>query len=1100
MADRLIHQAPNEEHDVPVLAKRRRRVIYAISAAVFLVFLILGYTQTGSFGRGILRSFQSRIGASSISAESFRLVGVSKFTGSNILVTEQNGETLFACRSLEISFGVLSFLGGGAAVDSILIEGGELEVLETKEGETSFGDLFSKLTKRKSRNQPALKGISIESIQLSDCAIRFRWEERPDALIAFQGLNLGCDNFRSGADFAVTIDSSLDLVSDESSAISLQANGTVGMNLKETGVPLKADGLVALSFGTGSGRLSELSEAHGEIKLAIQPEEVRDSGLRLFRGAEGLGSIMVSGPFDSSRAEGRLAIKTSPLKRPILNLFSVVTELHFGETALSSDMIVDWSFGGSVVSARGKIEASNLEVLKGTARTPKTEFIGEYSFQYSQDDDSLLLQKCQIQASSGGEDWLTGNLGAPVIISWGDTRPGIKEPNFDLRVRNFDMRAWASFFLIELPPGELYFDAATSIKRDGQLIISKFKGGVNGLEIPTPVGRTVVADLEFEFAARVEEMKRLSLVDAAYTCQEDGSDLFSGTGVFSIRFDDAFYNLQVVSRVPATRISALSGITGLELAQGELDTTFRVSGKGDSYDILVNSGLSGLVGHYSEMAFEDHRIESKLDAKMTGGQIHLNNFSVQVKKACTDTGSIRFNGGYDLDAEKGNVQFQSIGINRHLFGTLLDSRIQSERLGDAELKLEGEMELGRNRVTRLEGEIGISQLSYILDDGEATTPFGIEVAGEAMISTRWLIVRNGSVQLSKMVRGDNLMRFDAKIPLGKNSDQNGAVKVDGSSVDLSDFWNWYQGIRSEPNGSPVVTKSDSDGSSDQRNLESPNSRGVVEVDIALDGFYLLDLEVGNFVSKSSHGKGIFIIDEVKADVNDGSIEGHFAASREEGVTDVSIDMSLSKLPIQPILLILAEPDSEAAGGELTAQVLLDGRVGNGDGEKTVLSGQIKGVVSKPVFPSSDSGQSPWLAPVLRALRLPSIEKVDIDRIYASIQLDGGVAVVEELSLDGNLLKLISSGNVLLSDSIGETRLELPVDVSVEEGVGREAGLPLKLNESNPDFGILPPFLKIRGNLGEPRFEVDRFSLARILIESVAKGLPATPVKESSESK
>lgn len=253
-------------------------------------------------------------------------------------------------------------------------------------------------------------------------------------------------------------------------------------------------------------------------------------------------------------------------------------------------------------------------------------------------------------------------------------------------------------------------------------------------------------------------------------------------------------------------------------------------------------------------------------------------------------------------------------------------------------------------------------------------------------------------------------------------------------------------------------------------------------------------------STSSHGKGIFIIDEMTAEVNDGSIEGHFVASRKGGAIDVSMDMSVSKLPIQTILSILAAPDREPMSGDLTAKVLLDGRIGNDDGEKTALSGQIKGVLSKRVFPSSDSGQSPWLTPVLGALRLPSIENVDIDRIYASVQLDGDVAEVEELSLDGNLLKLTYSGKVPLSNRIGETRLELPVDVLIEEGVGRESGLPVKLKESIPGFGLLPSFLSIEGNLDEPRFEVDRIALAKILIESVANGLPVAPKGESSESK
>lgn len=1100
MSDRLIHQPANEEFDIPVMARRRRWIIFASGIAVVLVFLLLGYTQTESFGREILHSVQSRSNETSISAGSFHLVGMSRLVGSEIRVVEEDGKQVFSCRSLDVEFDLLEFLLGRLGLDSVAIEGGQLEVIEKENGETSIDALWSQFSRRSRRSQQPLKEVDVDSIRLSDCGIRFSWEERPSVVLNARKLNLLCQPFAPGADSTLNLESSLDLVSDESAAVSLDVKGTIKINLRESGVPRLADGIVSLSFGEGTGRLSDLAGAEGEIKLAVQPEEVEESGLRLFRDDEELGSILVSGPFDSRRMEGRLTIKTDTLKRPILNLFSVVSGLDFGETALRTETTVNWAFGGSVVSARGQLEASNLELLKGPVRTPKTEFFSEYSLQYSDDDDSLLLQKCRFRASSGGVDWLTGGLGAPVIFSWGDARPGIKEPKFDFTVKDLDMRAWASFFLVDIPPGRLSLDATTSIQKDGQLIVSKVEGDVKDLEILTPADLSLQTDLDFEFGMQLDEMKRLSLIDINYSLREGDLDLLKGTGVYSLQFDDASYSFQIVSRGPAPWISEHFGIEALELSAGDLDAMLRVQSKDDSYDVVLNAGLSDLVGRYGGMVFEDHRFESKLDLKAVGRQVLLNNFNVRARKAYTSAGSIGFNGQYDIEDETGSVRFQSVGINRHLFGAMLDARIQADRLGEAELKIEGQLDFDRKGESRLNAKIGVGQLKRTLEEGAEEAMLDFDFAGDAVITGERLILSEGTMSLAETARGNNQLRIKADFPLDLSAVGKGKMTIDGDTVDLSEYWSLYRELRSESKETVRTSTEDSIQRDVVDGADEGGWQSTLGFDSALAELYLADLAVTNFVAKSTLGRELLVVDELAGDVNGGSVRGLLAAKQRAGATDLSIDLSVSDVPIAPMFSIWANTNRVAVEGTLNAQVRLDGRLGDGVDEKTNLSGLIEGVLIEPVFPPSDSGQTPWLTPVLRALRLPRIDHVNFDRIYTSVKLDEMIAEVEELSLDADLLKLSSSGSVPLGHPLALSLVNLPVDILVEEGLGRKSGLPTMSNESSPGFGLLPAFLSIQGELRKPRFEVDSIALTKILLQAVANGLPDDREPKHDETK
>ncbi len=672
MADRLIHQPANPEFDLPGMKRRRARLLTIIGGVALLVLGFVAFTQTPMFGRSLIRAANANGDGLTIAAESFRLVGVSRLEGAGLMVQDENEETVFQCRRLSLGFDPIEWIKGSFTLRSVVLDGGQLRVIEGDDDHNSVASLWNVFAKRRARSRIPLRGVRVDRIEVSDSQVQFEWTDRPEVRIQVTGIQAVCDNFSPGED--ATLDWSADtrFESDGGTSLGMTSAGQLEFNLRQSAMPRMANGSLAFEFRDGLGRLREWTGASGEFNVAVQPEQVDEISLRFNHQGADLGSIIAQGPFDSDRMEGRLRTTTSELRRPILNLLSVVTGLDFGESQLQADLTVDWAFGGAVVSMRGAVEGENIELIKGEVRTPKTTLTTDTSFQYNSDDSSVLIQKLEMSATSGGSEWLKADLESPVILSWGDTRPGIKEPKFEFVLKDLDVHAWASFFLLDLPPGLLSLDATTTILRDGQVVLSDVSGGLQQLQVPLPNGDQTVVGLDFGFNVQIDNMKRINILGLKYAVEEEGARLLSGDGVSSYSFEDQDFSLQLVALGPLKPYTDRSAVPELELETGNLDTMLRIKSKGGNHDVILNVGMSELEGRFGPAVFDDHRFDWQLDTKISGSRVLLNNLTAKARKGFTAAGSLGFNGNYDLEAETGSIRFQSVGINRNLFGRALD--------------------------------------------------------------------------------------------------------------------------------------------------------------------------------------------------------------------------------------------------------------------------------------------------------------------------------------------------------------------------------------------------------------------------------------------
>ena len=652
--------------------------------------------------------------------------------------------------------------------------------------------------------------------------------------------------------------------------------------------------------------------------------------------------------------EGRVDVEVTPLRRPLLNLFGLVRGWEFGETGIGGETTIDWKLGGSLISARGHVEGADVELQRDAALMPRTELTGDYSFQLNLAEGTLLLQRCELLAASEEKEWFAGRLESPVFLRWGGGRPGITEPQFTLTIDELDLQAWAAFLDVELPAGKISLQADSTVKRDGEMVLSDVTGRVDGLVVPSMNGSELNLRTEFAFASRLEQMKRFSIVDLKHSWWEAERSVLAGDGVFSYQFPDQSYSIQLVSRGGGSWIAHQLGWSDLELSAGDLKGTVRLQSKDESQDVVMSLDASGLNGRLGPVRLDDSRISLKLDVARSGDDYLLNSLSFEGGRGYTTAGSVGFNGKFDSRSRDGTLRFRSVGVNRVLWGDLVKPYIEPEFFGDASLKLGGQIGIEAGQLRRIEADVRVEQLYATNQVSGEISSLDLGVQALATVSGSQVSVRDGRLELAKTDRSHNTLQFELISPVIRSSDGPGRLTLRSSNIDFTDYWDWVRAIA----GEAIVSDSGSETNvSANPNRSSSGLSQNWQVDLSLDEVQLRDLVLSNVVAEATLGRNTVIIDSLEASHDGGKIEGRWAANEHQDWVDYSIDLNATELPLREIVRTFDsdDPVGESFSGALNGRFTLDGRLATSDQAETNLEGYWETSVKSPVFPIEDDG-------------------------------------------------------------------------------------------------------------------------------------------------
>src|SRR5262249_53894271 len=156
------------------------------------------------------------------------------------------------------------------------------------------------------------------------------------------------------------------------------------------------------------------------------------------KGEASLGQLLVSGPFDMQKQEGKLTVQLAGLDKHLLNIVGTKTGLDFGPTTIGSTNQIELARAGAVITAAGQFNVNQFQVTRTNQTTPALDLVTKYNVTVDRNASNAVLRELTINGTQKGNPLIHGELASPMTVAWGNTANAVGDSTLNLTVTNFN--------------------------------------------------------------------------------------------------------------------------------------------------------------------------------------------------------------------------------------------------------------------------------------------------------------------------------------------------------------------------------------------------------------------------------------------------------------------------------------------------------------------------------------------------------------------------------------------------------------------------------------------------------------------------------------
>ncbi len=127
-------------------------------------------------------------------------------------------------------------------------------------------------------------------------------------------------------------------------------------------------------------------------------------------------------------------IELTGINKQLLNLAGAKSGMDFGSTTISSTNEVELAKGGSVITARGQLDVSKLQLTRMNQTTPQLDLRGDYNVTVDRAQSTALLRALTLNGTQNGSPMLKAELTSPMQIGWANTNNAVGNSSLTLAV------------------------------------------------------------------------------------------------------------------------------------------------------------------------------------------------------------------------------------------------------------------------------------------------------------------------------------------------------------------------------------------------------------------------------------------------------------------------------------------------------------------------------------------------------------------------------------------------------------------------------------------------------------------------------------------
>jgi uncharacterized protein involved in outer membrane biogenesis len=1132
----------------PVRPKKRRWLrLLGWVFGILILLLVVGYFvgTSSSFFKGVIlpkvsASLNATVTVSDASVSPFKQVVLR-----DLKVQTTGTEPLVAAAEVRLRYNLMDIIGGNIHVDEAALVSPTINLIENPD-RTSNLDPILKSPKQKPQPEPTKPSkppqIDIRKVSLSEGTIRqvklYKNGNRDQTELSH--INVTAENLKNGQTGKVALSSGINLQNNPpapgtNGSLQAQLEGSFNLALSADLKPATIQGNTRLSVSRAEGALAQVASLNANFDCDVTPSEIKQVALRLQKGDTRLCQIVVSGPFDMEKTEGRLTVGILNIDKNLLNLAGSASGMDFGPTTINSTNQITLAKSGSAIGATGQFDLAHFQLTRTNQTTPPMDLRANYDVLIDRSASNAVVRAFTLAATQNGNQVVSGELTKPMTIAWGNAGSPVGDSTLNLAVTHLQLADWKPFVGDVAPTGDVNVKVELISQQAGKLLSFKVDSEINNLTAGSGSNQISQAAVALAMRGQAADLKQYDIPEFRFQVARENQPLVTASG--SAKCDPAAKTAeaQITTQLLLARLLQSFPRSDMNVSSGTADVKLHVTqvpqspGAGEKspavQNVTGNFALTDLTGKIGDNSFNRFGVNADVDIGMTPQQVTIRKCGGKLSEAGNAGGSFDLNGTYDLTNKAAQLSAKLADFNQNGLRPFLQPMLGDKQLSSISLNANASVQYDPVGASNVKSDLQVTNLLVKDPKGQfPARPLETRLQLEASLNKKVADIRQCQLALTPTARATNEVRLSGRVDMSDTNAAQGNLNLTADSLDLTSYYDLFGGQKKPAAGSPAPAPKSGPAAQPAAGAErEPEGRPLplrnFTAEAAIGRLYVHEVDITNFQTTAKIDGGHVTINPFKLAVNGAPVNS--TIDLDVGATGYKYNVAFDALqvPLTPLVNSFQPERRGQLGGTFTAQAKIDGAGITGPSLQKNLNGQfdfgttnlnlsvvnirsplLKSVINVvAMIPEIVRGQADVGSLVSSFLPGPGaaktgglageLQKSPLDKIAAKGNIGKGQVILQLALVESRAFQAKTAGTVTLAPILTNSAIQFPVSIALSRSLAARFNLMPANAPTNLVYAPLPDFLTEVGTIGEPKTEIKKVALASTVFRSLGGMIP-----------
>jgi uncharacterized protein involved in outer membrane biogenesis len=752
----------------------------ALFGAGLIVLLVLAYfiATSAPFLKGVILPRVSKAVNAEITVGDASISPFSQVVLRQLAVRTTGAEPLLQANEVRLRYSLWSILRGNIKVDEVTIDSPVIQIVQNADG-TGNLDPFLKQEAKPAEKAPAKPSkplqLDVKNVALKNVSLRAVQNSKDGArqTIELSDINIGLDQLKNGTAGKLTLAAAMKLdLSRTNAHDSLQARGSGALEfaLDPDLMPQFVRGKVTHEILKGDGAFSSVAGERTELNCDVTPTEVKTFSVKFFQADKPLGGLLVSGPFDLKKLEGRLNLEVQSIDRQVLNIAGAAHGWDFGNSTLNATNLIDISQKASVIAANGRLAGRQLGIRQGNQSTPPLDLDFDYQVSVNLTDKTALLQRLNLAGKQGPNDLFRATLDKPMNLSWGQNQAGFKESSLQFAVNNLNLADWQPFLGSVPVSGKVDVQLKMLAQQDGKQLKADLAAKVQELSAQFGSNKVDRANVQLQASGQLADFNNATVEKYSFTFGQASASVLTANGSASYVVKSGDLSAQTTLEASLSGLFKAVALPQLNASAGTLKLTALAMKKGQETSASGSLALGDFTGRYADYQFQNFQTTFDFDVAVKDQVAQLRRLALAVRQGSEPGGSLDVGGKFDTAKNSGEFTFNLADFNQNALGPFVTPALAPNKLVSISLNAKGSANFDPQRESSVKADLKLA--NFVVEDPQRQLPksplsasFQLEGAMQKDVVT----LRQLLLTLATADQARNELQATGKFDLGKKS-------------------------------------------------------------------------------------------------------------------------------------------------------------------------------------------------------------------------------------------------------------------------------------------------------------------------------------------